>query len=493
MKNPLNGLAENVIANLVASALGAILLGVGLLLLHDRRYMIAAAIVVACVGVFALIVHHIARHPHKIEIIQLNRNVMVDVGKWASAPLGSRIKLGTSFEEGLALAAVMLQGDQMDNGFWGRTILRYGDLHFRLPEHDRKSYSSRGSLSHCAHALRGLATVQASPPNLQGLYERLWTCRQNSSNGEIYPLDEYGQPVTTNLSEAKHALAAARHTSTGAVSFAFARSFLGGESTSVEHVVASAIRILSKHVDDIRVREEGRAGYTHGYVLEAAVHAHSIGLAPSECKSLAEIMTKDLLDSRSFDAGYWEGCQQKGQEGRSIMYFSALIAERLLWASLSDLIHGVLRRRALDAVQFFLETASQRFTDASGAVVLDSLTKQPDFGTTARCGRLALKMAQMRAGQSWIEYISANTPTGLVDGHAHTHTWEAFLLLGVTLVDEKAVTRIGTRVGTLRARWDTGVEGVLGELLGRKKQGLIEQAEKVLFMSRKEPEDASQR
>jgi class 3 adenylate cyclase len=345
---------------------------------------------------------------------------------------------------GAVLSTILLQSEQLANGLWGASIDRYLELHNAQSTLGRSVEEAKlGSLTHSAHALRALATIGIGPAHIQQLWRTLTTvCVQ--TDGHIYPVGLHG-PSTTNLSESSHTLAAARHTSNGIVVHFYCRKAMGSLNDEALGIPRNSINVLARHADMLLARRP--PGYSHAYVLEALCYCRQAGVSSKELARFAVKLVKHLLSGEARETGLW----QHPQTGNvSEAYFSSIIAERLLWALRSEFIEkkSRLEEAVMATIDLFVRRISHDYTDAdSGGVCLDLTRKSIDYGTTARCARIAVDIGKQEATASWWRFLTnSRSCCGLTDATAHTGTWEANLLMCRTVLDKRAREKIQTLV-----------------------------------------------
>jgi hypothetical protein len=295
-------------------------------------------------------------------------------------------------------------------------------------------------------------------------------------DGFIYPKGKHG-PVVTNVHDTSHTQSLARHTGTGIVALAYCRAFI---STPVGHDGIAAVGKAVQSLLTINAPLLGfPAGYTHAYVLEGTTYAAQVSGCPREVAELAAKMTGHLLSGRA-ETGLWRG---QGMEQRSVAYFSALVAERLLWASQAKLVDRVQRKEAVEATTTFLRRVSEELTDRStGGVLVQQNGAETDFGSTARCLRLALQLGEDRLAVPWLQHIQSAPCriAGLVGPMAHTHTWEATALLADALSGPQVQNRVSQAVRLFRQHSDKSVALRLMSALGPVDPEIIEGIERLL-------------
>ncbi len=370
-------------------------------------------------------------------------------------------------EDALLLSVLLLDLDELPSGMWGRTIMRYAELHksrFSLSAEQRNTLSRYGSATHTAHAMSALGALRIVPSGMQ----RTITCFLPNRNfvqpdGSIFPFGADGCPCAFDWRDAK---TAGRHTSTGAISYLHCLALARQE---IDQVFPRALAVLRKNADQIAAYHPE---YSHAYVLEAAVYGL---LAHVEsARGLAQIMATALLEPGTHPGGCW--LFPKTADQRSQCFFSCLIAERLHMAARAGILRSSLRDRAERAVGVFIERTAADLTDrVSGGVLIDEATGLTDYGTTARCARLALGLGEYRPAAEWLRCLAESYPRGLLDGVAHTHTWEAVALLGIRLLPTPIIESVRARFIEYQRRTGSTPRDRILPLLQKTPQQTAEQ------------------
>lgn len=451
----------------------ALLLALWLSRGHAGMTLLAAALLTLSAALF-LVSRRPRRRYARIDVATLSRHILPIANSAHKAPWLTESGFRESLEDAMIVSAILLDQEQLSTGLWGRTILRYGDLHFRLAHSDRDTYAAVGSISHSAHALRGFAAVSAIPLRLHTTVDQLNDCIQK--DGHIYPLDRSGRPTITNLSEAKHVLTAGRHTSTGAVAYALCRAMAGTADQEGLAPVIRAISVLHRHVDDLKAHP---AGYSHAYVLEATAYAASAFGRSHDVVDLGRQMADHLLSVEARRNGFWNG---GGSATRSLSFFGSIIGERLFWACDSNILDNPRKKDAVEAVSVFVTRVLQELTDpTTGGVRLDFDRDQTDYGTTARCVRLALRVASPATVKPWLLFLKQNTPSGVTDDYAYTHTWEATLLLGSATLGKASLQRVRRQIEEFQIDRGQTLDNRIASALSQLKQSTAAELRRALI------------
>jgi len=319
------------------------------------------------------------------------------------------------------------------------------------PPEQRATLAAVGSVTHAAHALRAFLVAGQLPSGFDRFRQALDQCTQAEG---IYPLGGDGMPVISNRVEPKHAESNARHTATGLVGHVYAGIMGKVDRRSWLEVRRRLSHYGSMLSDDLTRLSQGKGPgpmQAFSYAVETAAHAAAVG-EDAWIREVAGKATEALLGWRR--NGLW----LYGDRVQSAPFYSALATERLVWASQSNLLDSALARDASEAARLATDTVVREWTHAeSGGVCLDPQHAVADFGTTARWARIAALTGHEAFGR-WLAYVCL-TPGGVLDPVAHTHTWEACVLLGVLLCRSEVQAAIGPAL----ARFHQGLSESVGQ------------------------------
>ena len=329
------------------------------------------------------------------------------------------------------MAYVLLRLDRLPAvGNWGFTINKYIELNY--PDDPdilarKDSYMREGSITHTAHALRGIGFLRVAIPGIEPDLIRRWVDLNSTEVGLVAPV------LPANPDEVRGLAKEIRHTSTATLSLLRLKPHLTSEASidEVERWVVARSRLLLGFAG-VWVHDP-RMTYSHAYLLELFDILRHDSTYASEKEQLDRQISHglhELFKIVSIRSPYW--CSDSHPETK--IFYSILILSRILmlpeltgqtgWADkVCACLEDIGRTaRAVDGVPLGFGPAGSRFTTS-------------DLGTTAaflECCQRAYMLGfpvkdLVLQSCKWMErslHVLEETTRNAI-----THTWESVLSL----------------------------------------------------------------
>ncbi len=361
----------------------------------------------------------------------------------------------------IRLAYVLLRLDQLPGvGTWGFTINKYIELNYSTNAQilrQRNAYLIEGSITHTAHALRGLGFLRTSLPGVQPQLIRQWIERHSVNVGFI----ELALPA--NPDEARDIAKQVRHTASAILASLRLRAHvsIAAGVAEIERWADARAKLLLRFAS-VWVHDPEMT-YSHAYLLELfdllRGETRYASLRP-ELTSQIDHGLGRLFDRISLVSPYW--CWDTHRETKR--FYTLLILTRIL--SIAE----TYREPAwVDRVHACLEDIG-RSARGIGGVSLgegsqESRFGRPDLGATAaffgccqQASRFGLPIE--RLGAEAYEMLRNVWDTFEESAeNSITHTWEAI----VSLVDRTDLLKsLDSQV--LCEQLEPQLQGVVNEL-----------------------------
>lgn len=329
------------------------------------------------------------------------------------------------------MAYVLLRLDQLPNvGNWGFTINKYIELNY---PHDQEilarkdSYLRDGSITHTAHALRGLGFMRMPVPNIDPDLIRRWVELNSTEVGLVAPT------LPANPDEVRGLAKEIRHTASAMLALLRLRSHIPNESSihEIDRWVESHGRMLLGFAG-VWIHDP-RMTYTHAYLLELF---DMLKREPSYASMQAQLDRQishgleQVFGMISIENPYW--CADTHPETK--VFYTLLILARVL-----SLPEAYDERMWVDRTSACLEEVG-RIARRLGGVPLgqgsqDSRFGAIDLGATAAfleccyraCGFGVPLEHLVRLAANCVDKAASNIH--LTTANAITHTWESVLSL----------------------------------------------------------------
>ena len=329
------------------------------------------------------------------------------------------------------IAYTLLRLDRLPNpGNWGFTINKYIELNYPNDQDilSRKdTYLLEGSITHTAHALRGLSFLSVSIPGIEPDLIRRWVDLNSTEIGLVSP------SLPANPDEVIGLAKEIRHTSTAILSLLRLKPHLVSKDSigEVESWTSARSRLLLGFAN-VWVHDP-RMTYSYAYLIELfdiLRHDPTYSAEKAQLDHQISHGLQELFNNFSFKSPYW--CGDSHPETK--IFYSLLILSRILklpelsdHSGWTDKVCACLEdigrtARAIDGVPLGLGAAGSRFMTA-------------DLGTTAaflECCQLSYILGfpverLVLKSFRWLEqsfHLFNDTSRNAI-----THSWESVLSL----------------------------------------------------------------